>query len=125
MAKTPSDITHSFKKIYSAAQSGIIVWAEDVSAPDVSESKASADTFKIEDVPFYRAVQLFEAEQYLASFPIFLECALNGNLYAPFYLRAMLRDAVTINLKLTPEQQTETKRALEFIDKIPTQFRPQ
>ena len=44
---------------------------------------------EIEKIPFYNAVLLFEKEEYEKSLGLFLVCAKNGNLYAPFYLQAI------------------------------------
>lgn len=79
----------------------------------------------ITKVPFYKAVTLFENENYQEAFELFLATAAHGNLYAPFYVEYLLDKSPNIPLrKLKPTQEKEVKRILELIDFIPLTHQP-
>lgn len=80
-------------------------------------------TFDILTIPFYRAVNFFENEDYQNAIPLFLESARNGNLYAPFYLQYLA--SKESGVELTTEQSAEVKHALEYIQYIPKDYNPQ
>lgn len=82
----------------------------------------SFDLFKI---PFYKAVSLFEQEDYQAAFDIFVDCAMKGNLYAPYYLRGILK----ANAKKAGNEPNGNAIFLEtieeYIKNIPQEFNPE
>lgn len=43
-----------------------------------------------ESIPFYKAVQLFEARNYESAIPLFIQCLESGNIYAAHYLNYLL-----------------------------------
>lgn len=44
-----------------------------------------------ESIPFYRAVQRFEAQDYDSAIPLFIQCLESGNIYAAHYLHYLLK----------------------------------
>lgn len=74
--------------------------------------------FDINNVPFYKAIALFEAEKYQEAFDIFAECAVKGNLIAPFYLENMLQN-MGGTIKIQEKHAAFLKTLAEYIAHIP------
>lgn len=89
--------------------------------------------FDINKVPFYKAVALFEAEQYQEAFDLFFDCASKGNLYAPYYLKGLVKilennseNKVEAEGKLINEGTKLFLETLdEYIKNIPTEKKPE
>lgn len=79
--------------------------------------------FDISKVPFYRAVTLFEAQNYQDAFSLFIDCAKRGNLHAPFYLEYLLQHQEALSLKIPEEHQAYLKGLNEYIALIPIKNR--
>ncbi len=90
-------------------------------------SKTGADvTFDIQQIPFFRAVELFENEKYQEAFPLFLECAKELNLFAIHYLQYLVNPAGRKLIQpLSAAQEVDVKQVLEFIHLMPSQFHPE
>lgn len=91
---------------------------------NAASAKNVKGTFDILQLPFYRALSLFENGKYQESFPLFLECARRANFYAYFYLQYLTSNN-KISISITAEQAIEVKQILEFIDMIPRKNKPE
>lgn len=82
--------------------------------------------FDLNKIPFYKAVALFEAEKYQEAFDIFADCALKGNLYAPFYLDYILKEKhLQDKIKIQDKHGAFVKSLQEYLKNIPKAKRPE
>jgi len=82
--------------------------------------------FDLYKVPFYKAVALFEAEKYQEAFDIFADCAIKGNLYAPFYLDYILKQKhLQDKIKIQDKHGAFIKSLQEYLSHIPKEKRPE
>lgn len=86
-------------------KSNAVIWRFPMSMP--------LKTLDVFQIPFYKAVTLFEAKDYIESFKIFNICFKKGNLYAPYYLQYILKNSPTLKLpKLSDDRRNQPNMKL-------------
>lgn len=79
-------------------------------------------SIQIQQIPFFNAVLLFEAENFQEAYQIFIKCAKNGNLYSLFYLKHLIDNC---DIKKNPEDESVLKNLEETLEKIPRTGSPE